>query len=320
MENLQRTITLLFLVAVHASVAVAQQGNTVFSATEVSLPTPTGTLYGTLTVPRGKSTVPVVLLISGSGPTDRNGNQPTLQNNSLRFLAEDLTKAGIAVLRYDKRMIAKSQTGQQERDLRFASYVNDAAAWIDTLRKDERFFKVLVVGHSEGSLIGMMAVQKSGADGFISIAGTGRPADEVILDQLRTAAPALYEASDRILDSLRQGITVDNVDPSLTMLFRPGVQPYMISWIKYDPAAEIARLDMPVLVVQGSTDIQVGTSDAKMLAAANDRAVLKVIDGMNHILKNALADRQQNMATYMNPDLPVSRELIKSILEFIRNQ
>ena len=165
-----------------------------------TLETPTGTVHGTLLLPAGRGPHPVALLIAGSGPTDRDGNSAALpgQNNSLKLLAEGLAERGIASLRYDKRGIAESAAAApSEADLRFETYVEDAAAWVGQLHADERFTSVTVIGHSEGSLIGMLAAPE--ADAFVSVAGIARPAPEVLRDQLRPQLPPeLWDESERI--------------------------------------------------------------------------------------------------------------------------
>lgn len=292
----------------------------VFAQTEeiILLKTQTGEIEGTLSLPELKSQVPVALIIAGSGPTDRNGNNPMMTNNSLKMLSDELVKKGIATLRYDKRGIAKSKSaGLKEADLRFDMYVDDASGWIKLLKQNKNFSYVAVIGHSEGSLIGMIAAQNPEVDRFVSIAGAGQPADKIIREQLKAQPAFVLEQSAPMLDTLLMGKTVVNVPQMLYSLFRPSVQPYMISWLKYDPTAEIAKLKKPVLILQGSTDIQVGLEDAKRLQSACSGSELVEIEGMNHILKNAESDRMKNMQTYNLPDLPVNAELVEAIGKFL---
>jgi hypothetical protein len=302
------------MLLVTASCLFADQSETI-----VKLETTTGTLEGSLLVPKSKAGMPVVLIIAGSGPTDRDGNNPAMKNNSLKLLATELWKNGIASLRYDKRAIGKSRkAGLKESDLRFEHYIEDAKGWITFLKKDKRFNQFIVIGHSEGSLIGLIASQEKSVDKFISIAGVGQSADKTLKEQLKSQPPAVLEMSLPIIDKLVQGETVDNVNPMLYSLFRPSVQPYMISWFKYDPPKEISKLKIPVLVIQGSTDIQVSEDDAQMLAEANPKTIKKVIKGMNHIFKKAELNRTKNIATYNQPELPVMPELVESIVGFIK--
>jgi uncharacterized protein len=299
--------------------------NNASTAQELTLKTQNGNLSGTLELPIGSGPFPVVLMLAGSGPTDRDGNNASgLQTNAYKLLAEGLAKNNIASLRFDKRGIGKSASaGTSESDLRFETYVNDAVSWLELLSKDLRFNKRFVIGHSEGSLIGMLAAQQAQVSGFISIAGSGRPADQVFLEQLAARLTTdQFEESRRILGELKLGRTVANPAEKLpaqlaAILFRPSVQPYLISWFKYDPALEIAKLKSPSLIIQGTTDIQVGIQDAERLAGATaQRPVL--IDGMNHVFKTATLEPASQNPTYTNPDLPLVPELLEVILKFIR--
>jgi len=294
-----------------------------FSQTEktVLLKTGTGDLEGTLIVPAPNNLNMVALLIAGSGPTDRDGNNSGLNNNSLKMLAQELSKNGIASLRYDKRGIAGSRSaGPKEADLRFDNYVDDAKGWVLHLKNELKFNKIIVIGHSEGSLIGMIASQSKNVNKYVSIAGAGQPADKIIREQLKNQPPSVTIEVNAILDNFVKGKTVENTPPELASLFRSSVQPYMISWIKYDPQKEIAKLKIPVLIIQGSTDIQVSLNDANRLAKALPKAKLAIIEGMNHILKPAPSDRNLNIATYSQPDLPLKRELITNLIPFLKSK
>ena len=315
MKKVKLLFLLLWLSAmmVHASI----KPDSSFAETKISLQTRTGEVHGTLTVPEKSGKVPVALLIAGSGPTDRDGNNPMMKNNSLKILATELAKNGIATLRYDKRGVAESKgASKSESDLRFDDYVSDAKEWIQLLKKDKRFSKVIVIGHSEGSLLGMMAA--TSADKFVSIAGAGQSADKILKEQLKTQPQQVQDMTFPIIDSLKNGKMVENVNPMLNSLFRQSVQPYLISWFRYDPQSEIGRLTIPVLIVQGTNDIQVSVEDAKRLAAANHKAKLILVDKMNHIFRRVdVEDRQANIATYSNSDLPIAVELVKSTVKFI---
>lgn len=285
---------------------------------EIEIKTETGTLKGTLLVPDGQGEFPVVLIIAGSGPTDRNGNNAMMTNNSLKLIAEGLSKHDIASFRFDKRGIGASASAMtKEEDLRFETYIDDVELWTRQIKNDSRFNDLIILGHSEGSLIGMVAAQRTRTDKFISVAGVGRPAADILREQLSTQPVAVTEMTDPILKTLEEGQTVDSVNPMLNALFRPSVQPYLISWFKYNPEKEIAKLDCPVLVLQGTTDIQVKVKDAEMLVGANPEAEKVIIDGMNHVLKEAPIDRMENFKTYNDPSLPLMEGLIPAIVSFI---
>jgi uncharacterized protein len=286
---------------------------------EVVLETKTAKIYGTLVIPYEAKSFPVALIIAGSGPTDRNGNNPMMQNNSLKMLANGLAENGIASLRYDKRAIGESKVDNfNEFDSRFENFIDDTKSWIEFLRNDSLFNKIIVIGHSEGSLIGIIASENEKVDKLISLAGTGEPANLIIRKQLSNQPKEILDPSLKILDTLETGKLVNNVPQMLYSLFRPSIQPYLISWFKYNPQTEIAKLKIPILIVQGTTDIQVSVKDADELASANLNSEKIIIDGMNHILKESDLDRQKNIATYSNPELPLKDGLIDAISKFIK--
>jgi alpha-beta hydrolase superfamily lysophospholipase len=309
--------TLVFL----ASAALAQQQPA--PPAIAAVPPADNALHSSLLLPKetGKA-VPVVLMLSGSGPTDRNGNSPMLpgKNDSMLMLAEGLAENGIASLRYDKRGVGESAKAMvAEADLRFETYVDDAVAWCEQLRKDKRFSAVVIAGHSEGSLIGMLAAKRCDADGFISIAGAGRAAADILRTQLTGKLPTeLATQSDEILKNLEAGKTTENPPVELAALYRTSVQPYLISWFRYDPAKSIAALTVPVLIVQGTTDLQVSVDDAKRLAAASPKAKLLLIGGMNHVLKEVPPDREKQMASYSDPTLRLAPEFLAGVVDFVR--
>jgi pimeloyl-ACP methyl ester carboxylesterase len=310
-----RLCSLLLLIGGIASQAHAAE-------TPITLDTPTGQLAGTLELPAGADKPRVALLIAGSGPTDRDGNSSMIpgRNDSLKLLAAGLAEAGIATVRYDKRGIGGSHAaGSAESALRFEMFVDDAAAWIARLNADPRFASVAVIGHSEGSLIGMLAARQTDAAAFVSIAGIADGASTLMRKQLEgKLPPELEKESERILVSLESGAVVDPVPPALATLFRPSVQPYLISWFKYVPAQRIAELTMPVLVVQGNTDIQVDVVQANRLHGARPGAKLAIIPGMNHVFKHVRAVPELQVASYGDPSLPVSPLLVKSIADFLQ--
>lgn len=280
-----------------------------------------GTMHGLLQTPQGEGPFPVMIIIAGSGPTDKDGNSAALpgKNNSLKMLAEDLAAHGVASIRYDKRGIGKnlSLVGKEE-DLRFEHLIDDAASWAQFAKEDKRFSKVGIIGHSEGSLIGMVAASKANADAFISIAGVGRPIDQVLLEQLAVQLPSnLLQESKDILEKLKQGEQVKTISAELQSLFRPSVQPYMISWLQYNPQEQLQKLNIPVFIVNGDRDIQVPVMDAEALHKAKKDSEFFIVEGMNHVLKDAPEDREGNIATYTNPDLPLAKGLMDNIISFL---
>jgi uncharacterized protein len=285
------------------------------------LETASGTLKGTLMRPPAEGPLPVVLIIAGSGPTDRDGNNTfSGRNDSLKMLAAALADAGFASLRYDKRGLGASRAAVvSESALRFDTYVDDATAWIGKLRSDPRFGRVIVVGHSEGALIGMLAAQRGNTAAYISLAGIAEGFGVVLRKQMNGKLPPdLAAANERILMALEHGQTTEDVPAVLMRYYRPSVQPYLISVMKYAPAAQLAALHVPTLIVQGTADIQVGVEQARALKAAKPDATLVLIPGMNHVLKEVGDDAARQQASYSNPDFPLSVQLTGAIVDFLR--
>jgi fermentation-respiration switch protein FrsA (DUF1100 family) len=301
-------VILPLLLAAHVASAAPAQDQ------PIKLETATGAIEGSLRLPAASGKVPAALIIAGSGPTDRDGNNPAFPgpNNSLRMLAETLAQAGFASVRYDKRGIAASRgAAGDESQMRFDTYVDDAAAWIAKLKADPRFTSVV---------IGMLAAQREGAAAFVSLAGAGEGPGAILRKQLAgKLPPPLAADNERILAALEQGRTVADVPPALATLYRPSVQPYIISWMRYAPAERIAALRMPVLIVQGTTDIQVDVGQARALKAAKPDAVLALIPGMNHVLKQVPDDQQRQLASYGDPALPLDSELRRAVTDFLRS-
>lgn len=280
-----------------------------------------GSLEGTILTPSVSGAFPVVLIIAGSGPTDRDGNNPMAdKSNSYKLLAEKLAENGIASLRYDKRGVAKSSgAGVREADLTFETYVDDAAQFIDTLRKDKRFSKIIIAGHSEGSLIGMLALQKAKADAYISMAGPARRIDEIINTQIATqpVPDSVKKETEKYFSKLRQGEKIPKIMQNMLIfsLFRPSVQPYIISWLKYTPTEEIRKVNIPTLIVQGKSDQQVGETEGLALSKAKPDAEYLPIEAMTHSLKDENQIRQQEIKS---EEIPLSAKLTEGIIQFIQ--
>ena len=311
---MKRLFSLLMALLFTASIFAGEE--------EITLNTQTGDIHGKLMLPESNTPCPVVIIIAGSGPTDMDGNSigTGLTNNSLLYLARELAANGIASVRYDKRGIGKSSAaGTKEEELRFDHYIDDAAAWADKLAGDARFSKVVIAGHSEGSLIGMVAAKRSKAvKGYVSISGCGSPAYEILEKQLQSQPAQIQKESAEICKELREGRTVAQVPFYLAALYRQSVQPYLISWFAYNPAVEIAKLNIPVLILQGDKDIQVGVEEAEKLHAAHPSSSLYIIKEMNHVLKHCDTMQQMaQLATYSKPELPIKPELVSHIVEFV---
>ena len=275
-------------------------------------------LHTVLTTPASAGNVPLAIFIAGSGPTDLDGNNPAMKNNSLRYLSDALVAKNIATLRFDKYGIAKSaDPAFDESKLTFDHYVNHVDALIGQM-KAKGFTDIYLVGHSEGSLIGLAAIQKAKVKGFVSVAGAGFPADEILKTQLKPQLPPdMYNQTIGLIDSLKNGNQVTSAPAALYSLFRPSVQPYLISWFKYSPVELMSKISCPTLIIQGDKDLQITMADAQNLAKAAKNGKLIVVKEMNHVLKTVTGDTQENMASYSNPTLPVNAELSKAIIDFV---
>jgi pimeloyl-ACP methyl ester carboxylesterase len=304
----------LFATLCHSQTETALKS---FNKEETSInPLIKGSLYSPL---KQNKKTNLIILIAGSGPTDRDGNQKGLINNASKYLSEELVKNDVAVFSYDKRIIAQMLSGTvNEATLSFDDFVNDAKDVFTYFKNQKKYNKIIIAGHSEGSLIGILAANNN-ADAFISLEGAGRTIDAVLVEQIEKQAPFLKEEVQKDLEILKSGKTFELKNQMLASLFRASVQPYMISWLKYNPQDEIKKLKIPVLLINGTKDLQVNVTDAELLKKAKPDAELVIIDNMNHIFKEIKGDDAENMKSYTNPDLPVSTKLTSTITVFIKS-
>jgi pimeloyl-ACP methyl ester carboxylesterase len=277
-------------------------------------------LYGTLLSKNNQQ--PLAIIIAGSGPTDRNGNSAiSAATNEYRMLAYSLDSQNIATFRYDKRGIAKSAyAGMKESDLVFDDYVKDAEKIFDYLHDTLGFKNIYFVGHSEGSLVAMLASEKEKVKGYISVAGAGRPIDEVLEEQMQKQPlpDSVKQQIPMIFNQLKAGKEVNKFPPMLSSLFRKSVQPYIISWLKYSPQKEIKKLNCPILILQGGCDIQVKEVDANNLHEANKKSTLDIIPNMSHTLKNAGENCVDENKTYTDGSMPLDPKLVNDMVRFIK--
>ena len=290
-------------------------------STPVQLASTPAPLHGTLLTPEGQ-TQAVALILPGSGPTDRDGNsaQFAIRAASYRLLAEGLVERGIATIRIDKRGVGQSAAaGPAEAELRFSAYVDDARAWADEAATKAGQPCAWLIGHSEGALIALAAVADDDDRicGLVLLSGAGRPAGAVLREQMTALPEPLNSRASEVVSELEAGRTVADPPVELAALFRPSVQPYLISWLALDPARLAAAYDGPIFIGQGATDLQVTLTDAEAIKAAQPRAQLVIWDGVNHVLKTAPAERVANVATYLDPALPLAPGVIEAVAAFI---
>lgn len=302
----KRLYILLFVFFVFG--LVRSQG---FQIKEISVsPELIGDLYQT----KGSKTV--ILLVAGSGPTDRNGNSGFVKNNSLKFLAESLVKSGFDVFTYDKRVVYLLKNKKEIPVLGFRHGVEDIITIVDYLKKDLKYKNIVIAGHSEGALVGMLAAQKD-VTAYISLAGVGKTIGKILLEQIIKQAPMLAEENAKILEQLKAGCKVTDVSPLLQGLYNEINQSYLIEWMQINPTEEIGKLKIPILIVNGAEDLQVGEENAELLYQAQPKATKVVIKNMNHIFKQ-VNNYSENMATYNNPELGIHPQLTEVIVQFLR--
>lgn len=260
----------------------------------------------------------LVITIAGSGMTNRSGNQFGLVTNSTKYLALALAKNGIAVYSYDKRAFAQMIAGNvDETKMSFDDGIGDATDVVAFFRALNKYSKIIIAGHSEGSMVGMVAANGN-ADAFISIAGPGRPIDQILAVQIAQNMPAFKAEADGYLAKMKSGEPFSVKSAPLESIFRESVRPYMLSWMKYNPQDEIKKLKIPVLLINGTKDSQVAVSEAELLKAAKPDAELHIIPNMNHVLKEIKGGDSENAASYNKPELPIMPEFVSIVNQFIK--
>lgn len=301
---------LAFIFVSMVSVNTAQN----FSATELSI---NRHVDGTLLTPDGIEQPPLVIFIAGSGPTDRNGNQALVKNNMLKKLAESLSERGIATFRYDKRVVKQLRTRNLDKNIRFDDFVTDAKSVINHFKST--YSNLIVAGHSQGSLVGLLALD-AGANGFISLAGAANSIDQIILEQISKSAPFFTADTKRVLDLLKSGQTTTDFPPALSSIFNLDLQPFMSNWMQYNPKDLIKKLEIPVLIINGTKDLQVAITEAQQLKEAKEEAQLEIIENMNHLLFEINGDDLVNSKSYNDNSYVVMPQVIEIITAFIKKE
>ena len=309
-HKMKHYLVLFFLLI--ASYSFCQEKT--FNSEDISI---TKWIDGTLLSPDATEKPILAILIAGSGPTNRDGNQNFLKNNSLKKLAVSLTQNNIATFRYDKRIVKQIRENNVDNNMMFDDFVTDASAVIAYFKEKDNYSKIYVIGHSQGSLVGMLAA-KDKADGFISLAGAGNNIGDVLIEQVTKTAPMFSEDTKRIVNSLKEGNTTTDYPVALASVFGADLQPFMINWMTYNPTDIISTLDIPVLIVNGTKDLQVSQSEAKLLKEANEEAKLEIIENMNHVLFEIQGDDLENSKSYNESFRAISPQLINTITDFIK--
>lgn len=280
-----------------------------------------GELAGILTMPTSNinQQIPVVLIVQGSGAPPKNGIV-----NEFEELAKELVKQGIASFRYDKRGTYDSNgISVNESEIKITDYVDDVKLLIKHLKLNKRFSKFYLLGHSEGALIGALALSEERVDGFISVAGAGRPIGEVLREQINknpNNPTDLVQEANGIIAKLERGEMVEDVSAKLEGLFRLSVQPYLIDWMKYKPQEVYSAInDIPSIIIQGKNDYQISVQDAKKLSSALRDAELVLIDKMSHVLKDAPSKENlsEHIKVYSNTKDPINTQFLEAVVNFV---
>ena len=271
-------------------------------------------IYGSIVEPKSRSNSSLVIFIGGSGPIDRDGNQSFMKCDMFKKLAYSLSKKGISSFRYDKRVVTQIRKGKLDKKITFDDFVSDAIAIIDFF--ESKYNSIVIAGHSQGSLVGLLSINE-GVSGFISLSGAGRTIDMVIEDQISKTAPMLLEDTKRIFKILRSGKITEDFPLPLYSLFNIEIQPFMISWMQYDPKKIIAKIPIPSLIINGDNDLQVDEKEAKLLYNSAQNSEILIVKNMNHVLVEIEGDELKNVKSYNNPELKISEIVIEKMIEFI---
>jgi len=270
-------------------------------------------LPGTLSYAKTRS--PLVIWIHGSGGIDRNGNQGTVvKANYIQLCREALNNEGISFFSYDKRT-AQKENLKFLKNVLFTDFVADAKKVLSHFQKDTRFTKIILIGHSQGSLVAMLASKD--ANGLISIAGPGEPIDETMVKQITKQNAALGGYAAAHFKELKESGIIKTVNPFLISVFAKQNLAFLNSWASYNPIEEIKKIQIPTLLIQGNKDLQVTMEDSALLHKAKMNSELVIIDNMNHVLKEITLDAD-NMKSYYTADFPLAKELTKTIVAFIK--
>ncbi|WP_196886578.1 alpha/beta hydrolase [Aureivirga sp. CE67] len=316
---MKNSIILLLVMVVFGTAAFAQKD---FKEIELNIPSKVIDVHGSLLYNPENQNMPLAIMIQGSGPMDRNANSSVVNvhSNAGKYLAEDLAKQNIATYRYDKSAI----TDLTEKKIDYTTYtfdefITDAKNVVAYFKKNYKFSKIYIIGHSQGSLVGMLASDKD-VDGFISIAGAADSIDIVLTEQISSQAPVFREILVTSFEKLKKGEKVTEYPPALASIFNPSVQGFLASYAKYNPTEEIKKVKVPILLINGTKDIQVDEKQAEKLHKAAPESKIVIIENMNHLFKDIKGDRAENLASYKkeNPD-PNSKQLAEEIIKFIHD-
>ena len=275
-------------------------------------------IQGTLLTPDSFDAVPLIIIIGDSGAIDRNGNERRTKSNAYLQLADSLLTRGIATYRYDKRILTQMKNRKPSDKTLFSDFIIDAKESVYFFKNDRRFSKIYLAGHGQGSLVAMLAVNKD-VDGFISINGAGQSIDDVIVQQIAQQQPGLDKVAAETFKRVKKSEKpVVDIERDLYVIIGPQVQPFMKSWMRYNPSIELKNIQVPVLIVNGTKNRQVDATEAQLLKEAAPTATFEIIENMNHVLKTVGNDEIEASKSYINPNFPLNQRLLELITAFVK--
>ncbi|HWR12081.1 MAG TPA: alpha/beta hydrolase [Rectinemataceae bacterium] len=291
----------------------------------LSIVTEDGSIPGTLLVPDSNQQSPLVLLLAGAGTTDRNGNNYNVPGKSdcLAMLAKSLAAKGVATYRYDKRGSGEAYMLESwGATTSLNKHISDALQALRLLCGMDGFSRIVVSGMNEGAWTGAAAINllaKEGlfVDGLLVLDSSGRePLDDLraSLDELDEATRAEAEA---IVEAILAGKPFPPPSGGLADFFASSRVEWLGSWLKFSPAAEMARVKAPIIFVYGSADLQVPRAAFEKLLAARPEAAARVIPSMNYALKRVKTE-EENYDSFTNPDYPLSEALVDLAAAFAK--
>ena len=271
-------------------------------------------LPGTLTFINENT--PLIIWVHGSGNVDRNGNQAgvNINANYIKQFRDAVNKENISFFSFDKRT-SSPKNMKFLKDTNFNDFVSDVSIVVNHFKDDKRFSEIILVGHSQGSLIAMLAIKNTTK--YISLAGPSESVDKTIVKQITKQNEPLGKITEAHFKELKETGAIKTVNPFLFSVFAKQNLAFMSSWLQYNPSEEIKKLTIPILIINGSKDLQVKVDDAQGLHAANPKSRLVIIDNMNHVLKQIDKD-EDNLKSYYSADYPLSKKLIETVVSFVK--
>lgn len=284
---------------------------------DVSLP-------GILTRPHGgNSYVPLVVLVAGAGPTDRDGNNYNVpgKTNVLKLLATGLAERGIASFRYDKRGSGQAYRYEsREQQVSFNRHASDLVAILEKLQKEVGISRFVIAAMNEGAWTAALAINKATSrgipvDGFAVLDASGKKPLDILRENLAELDDSVRKEAEKIIQAILDGVPYKEPSEPLRDFFSPQKREWLYSWLTMNPAQEIASIKAPLILVRGEKDQQVPEDEFQLLMTLRPNAIARLIPGMNYMLKK-VATSEENYDSFTNPDYPIPAELF-DLLEAI---